>query len=187
MFRKRKLKLDSTLPIVALNSKDRQAHALDEKPVHSILPPVRFNSVEDLLAADAPRDPAIVEKWGIVCADNAVWPLSPPSLDQYVSQNRRTGVSRDLADLETALPSENGSLDDLRALKYVEYIEESRQRALHQATKADSKDALMSNLSIALVIISCAAMCLVGAVIAYYKFGPEAEVAKAASLLWGAL
>lgn len=182
-FRKRKVKLDPTMPIVVKNPKDHQAHALDEKPVHSILPPVRFTSMDDLLAADAPKDPVIVEKWGIVCADNAVWPLSPQSLDQYLS-DRRTAVFGDSDDPETTMVVENGSLDDLRQLKYQEYVEEARQRGMHQASTADSKDALMGNVSVAMAIIACSALVLVGAILAWVKFGPEVTPDPTANMLF---
>lgn len=185
-FRKRKVKLDPTHPIVVKNHKDKQAHALDEKPVHSLLPPLRFESISALLEADAPKDPVIVSKWGIVCADNAVWPLSPQSLDQYLPLPRM-GDSEDSGDGEATLYPEKGSLDDLRQLKYQEYCEEATQRAMHDAEKNDNQDGYLTTVSFALGMVACTVLILIAGVIAYYKWGPSSateEIPPAASLLF---
>ena len=181
-FRKKKVKLDPTHPIVVKNHKDKQAHALDEKPVHSVLPPVRFDSFEELLEADAPKDPLIVSKWGIVCADNAVWPLSPQSLDQYLPLPR-TAVFSDPDDQEGTLLAERGSLDDLRQLKYQEYIEEATQRAMHDAEKADSKDGYLTTINMILGMVACVVLLIIAAVIAWYKWGDPPKPPETAALL----
>jgi len=185
-FRKRKVKLDPTHPIVVKNHKDKQAHALDEKPVHSLLPPLRFESISALLESDAPKDPVIVSKWGIVCADNAVWPLSPQSLDQYLPMPR-SGDSNDVDDEDTTQYRERGSLDDLRQLKYQEYCEEATQRAMHDAEKSDNKDGYLTTVSFVLGMVACTVLILIAAIIAYYKWGGTPDptiVPPTASLLF---
>ena len=185
-FRKRKVNLDPTHPIVVKNKRDKQAHALDEKPVHGLLTPIRFDSIDELLKADAPKDPLVVQKWGIICADNAVWPLSPQALDQYLPLPR-TASFDDLADPEATVSPERGSLDDLRQLKYQEYCEEATQRAMHDAEKHDSKDGYLSTISLALGMVACTVLLLIAGVVAYYKWGnpaPAIDPTPTAALLF---
>ena len=187
-FRKRKVKLDPTHPIIVRNHRDKQAHAIDERPVHSVLQPQRFESLPDLLNADAPHDPLVVSKWRIICADNAVWPLSPQSLGaEYLAAQDTDIEPGDENSAEVLKKEESRSLDDQRSLKYQEYCEEATQRAMHEAEKADNRDGYLSTLSFLFGIVACTVLILIAGVIAYYKWGhtptDAAASIKGASLL----
>lgn len=183
-FRVRKVKLEPMHPIIVRNRPDRQAHALDEKPVHSVLAPVWFTSMDDLLAATAPTDPVYVNKWGIVCADNAVWPLSPQSLDEYLpitsdssstdTEDQDQDQDQDQDSVPEGLPDlDRHSLDDLRSLKYQEYVEEATQRAMHDAERKDNRDGYLTVVNFTLGMVACLVLVLIAGIIAYYKWGPS--------------
>jgi hypothetical protein len=108
-YRKRRGRIDTSQPTFLINGADKMAHSLREDPIFIRTDPIRLFDWTDLTGAEAkeplppPAPPDRAERVGVICEDNAIWPISSvPFTDELSRQQEMADTHQEALNLAEA-------------------------------------------------------------------------------------